>query len=251
MESLWQSLGGPGQSQQPVGQSQQPVVQSQANPNMKGLQQGFPQQRGCNQGGYQESYEEGGFYLGPGGFQQHQPFGRGGGGRSQQQYRGQDGAYGSRGRQNSNNRGRGAFPPAQFVQQPQEDGNSVAQMENSLKKMLNISANNQASGVGLQEERSSSKPKTDPFIPLQVAKRAAQSKDSSESRSTHSSSREPEGENKTDSSDYSGSSGQPGEGARRGGGARGPGGRGRSSRGRGGRGGSKVKLAANFGPPME
>ncbi len=47
-------------------------------------------------GGYQESYEEGGFYLGPGGFQQQQPFGRGGGGRSQQQYRGQDGAYGSR-----------------------------------------------------------------------------------------------------------------------------------------------------------
>jgi len=244
MESLWQSLGGPGQSQQPV-------VQSQDSPNMKSLQQGSLQQRGFYQGGHQESYEEGGFYLGPGGFQQHQPFGRGGGGRSQQQYRGQDGAYGSRGRQNSNNRGRGAFPPAQFVQQPQEDGNSVAQMENSLKKMLNISANNQASGVGLQEERSSSKPKTDPFIPLQVAKRAAQSKDSSESRSTHSSSREPEGENKTDSSDYSGSSGQPGEGARRGGGARGPGGRGRSSRGRGGRGGSKVKLAANFGPPME
>ena len=43
MESLWQSLGGPGQSQQPV-------VQSQASPNMKGLQQGYPQQRGCNQG---------------------------------------------------------------------------------------------------------------------------------------------------------------------------------------------------------
>ena len=43
MESLWQSLGGPGQSQPPA-------VQSQASPNMRGQQRGFHQQRG---GGYQ------------------------------------------------------------------------------------------------------------------------------------------------------------------------------------------------------
>ena len=58
--------------------------------------------------------------------------------------------YYFRGGQNISTRGRGGFPPAPFVQQPQDyqqdDGNSVAQMENSLKKMLNISANNQTSG---------------------------------------------------------------------------------------------------------
>jgi len=125
-----------------------------------------------------------------------------------------------------------------YVSQPKQGERRVSQMENDLKKMLNISAGATAS-AGADAGPSSGSSKTEvgnPFVPLQVAKRAAQSKEPSEARSTHSSSMEPEGNPLFESS-----SGQPSV-------RRGAGGRGRGGRGRGrGRGGSKVKMAANFG----
>jgi len=166
-------------------------------------------------------------------------FGRGG----VQQFRGHDQARGF-----SRHGGRG-FNPG-------NTHNEVLQMESDIKAMLNISSTR-----GLQQTQSQdisyseahkSKEQKNAFVPLQVAKRAAVSKEgsSSEERSSHSSSREPEVNPLLEGTGMSSRAGvatahtefrATSQSQNRG----------KSSRRARGRGNSKIKLAANFDVDMK